>query len=508
MLRALFVLSILVPGLIMAVRKRFAALLLYVWVALFRPQDFLWFDITSLRLSLLVSVLVVVPWAWFATRRSSPEELERVTSEALPNLTHPLSIGVLLYLVAALLAQTNAVNPSVGWEWIDYFWRLVLVSLVSVSLVSTKQRFILFVAVMAGSLGFYSTKAGVASLGGGGVRFQDGLGGAFADNNGYALGIVMILFLLVASAQNIRHRWVKRGFWITVPLSAFTVVCTFSRGGFLALGAAALMLILLQRRRALALAVMIPIVAVGAVMLPDGYTDRMQTIRTYEEVEDGSALSRLHFWRVAVNMVRDHPLGIGLRNYEWTYDDYDFSAGQYGKRRAVHSSHFEVLAETGFPGIAIWVFLFGYAFFVAFRVRSRAHDPRLPSDDGRFLLTMANGLIVSMVGFLAGGAFIALSLNDLTWMTFALVASLDRLSVRMLAAVTVTDAAPAFSAVSVRAARLQPAVARTGDAADRPRAGELVINAEFRARTDRSSGRAIEDAMGSAPGRAAMAGSQ
>ena len=33
-----------------------------------------------------------------------------------------------------------------------------------------------------------------------------------------------------------------------------------------------------------------------------------------------------------------------------------------------------------------------------------------------------------MFGFLAGGSFIALALNDITWLTFALIAALDLIS--------------------------------------------------------------------------------
>ena len=46
----------------------------------------------------------------------------------------------------------------------------------------------------------------------------------------------------------------------------------------------------------------------------------------------------------------------------------------------------------------------------------------------RFYSTFANGLMASIVAFLVGGAFLAQALNDLNWMTFALVAILDRLS--------------------------------------------------------------------------------
>jgi hypothetical protein len=56
----------------------------------------------------------------------------------------------------------------------------------------------------------------------------------------------------------------------------------------------------------------------------------------------------------------------------------------------------------------------------------------LSPGDQHFLFTMANALTVSMCGFIVGGSFIAGMLNDLTWLTFALVAALDRLSARMI----------------------------------------------------------------------------
>jgi hypothetical protein len=36
-----------------------------------------------------------------------------------------------------------------------------------------------------------------------------------------------------------------------------------------------------------------------------------------------------------------------------------------------------------------------------------------------------------MVGFLVGGSFLALALNDVTWLTFGMVAAVDRLSVNL-----------------------------------------------------------------------------
>jgi putative inorganic carbon (hco3(-)) transporter len=422
-LRSLFVIAIMVPGIVAALRDRFPALLLYLWFALFRPQEWLWIDVTALRLSLVLGAILVGP---------------ALMTGIFPNLTHLISLGTLGFLLTGVLAQFSAADPAMGWMWLDFQTRLTLISLLTVTLVSTRERFVLVMGVVGGSLGFHAAKAGLASMLGGGVRFHDGLAGAFPDNNGYALATVMVMPLVLATAQNLddRWRWIRRGLYVWVPLCAITVVSTFSRGGFIALAAATLVFVLLQRRRLAALAALgvVGLLAVAFVPVPEGYFDRLQTIQTYEEVEDESALSRLHFWRVAVIMAKDRPFGVGLRNYEAAYDTYDFSDGAFARGRSVHNSHFQVLAELGFPGAVIWTTLFLVAFGLAFRIRARSKRPELAADEQRFLFTSANALIVSMVGFLVGGSFVASALNDVTWLTFAMVASLDRLSAARVAA--------------------------------------------------------------------------
>jgi putative inorganic carbon (hco3(-)) transporter len=411
-------------GLGVALRSRFGALLVYLWFALFRPQEWVWVDISSLRLSLVVGLLFVVP---------------SVLSGSLPNLSHPLSLGSLAFLGTALVAQFGAIRPDIGWYWLNFLATLILVCLLLVTLVGTKRKFVLTVAVIAASFGIYPAKGGLASLAGGGVQFFAGLGGAFGDNNGYALGTVMIMPFLVAAGQNLSpahgiERWIRRAFFLSVPLAAFTVVSLFSRGAAVAMAASALVYVLLQERRlvyVLGLAAFLT-AAIAALPFQARYLERLQTIGSYEEIQDNSALGRLHFWQVAIDMVRENPLGVGLFNFQPAYDHYDSSGGAYGTERSVHSSHFQVLAETGFAGAALWCVMFVVAIWKSLRVRNRARQLPEQSEDRHFLFTMANALLVSMVGFLVGGAFLALALNDLTWLTFALVAALDRLSARMV----------------------------------------------------------------------------
>jgi hypothetical protein len=44
------------------------------------------------------------------------------------------------------------------------------------------------------------------------------------------------------------------------------------------------------------------------------------------------------------------------------------------------------------------------------------------------MVSVTNCLAASMAGFLVGGSFVSLALNDITWLTFALLASLDRMT--------------------------------------------------------------------------------
>lgn len=431
MLRTLFILSILVPGFVLSLRNRYVALLMYLWFALFRPQDWLWIDITSLRLSMVFGMLLVLP---------------ALTTGLFPNVTNPLSIGMVMFLVSSMMTQTVAVRPDVGWLWIDFLGRLFLASMMMMTLVTTERRLAGVIAVIAGSLAFHAAKAGLAFVLGGGVRFADGLAGAFVDNNGYALGTVMIIPLLIAAGQGAGFiyngrwlPWIERAVWAAVPLCVFAVIGTYSRGGFVSLAAAALAFVLLQRRPFTAVAGLVG--AVGIVLMlvpiPQSYLDRLQTIQTYKDTGEESALSRWHFWAVGLRMVQEHPLGIGLRQYEQAYDKFDFSNGKYGHHRAVHNSHVQVLAEIGYPGAIVWVGMFGYAFYTCFRVRRRSKDESLDPKVRRFLWTTANGLMVSMFAFVVGGAFLSLALNDVTWLTFGMVGALGRVAARPSEAVAV-----------------------------------------------------------------------
>lgn len=418
MLRLLLIAFLLAIALGMAIANPFGALIAYQWFAYFRPQEWVWTDITGLRLSLVLGLILV---------------FRCLAAGVWPNLSHRMSIGMLVFLLTGIVAQSNAIRPDIGWQWVDHFARLTLLTLLMISLVNTPRRLFLAVLVIAASLGIRSAKAGLTSLLSGGFRIAEGYGGSFTDNNAFALAMVMIMPMLWALSNAIPEQWKFRrtlawSLRMATLFTAYAVVSTYSRGALLALAGGFLAYLWTLPRRRIGIVVVVVLVAVASapfVTLPDGYTERMETITTYEEVDDDSALSRLHFWKVAWEMAKDHPLGIGMFNFQSNYDQYDFLDGRYGRARALHSSHLQVLAEQGFLAFFVWVWLFVSAFASCRRIRKLASRELAGTSDAALFCNLAQAFTVSMVTFLIGGAFLNLALNEITWNTFALVAAME-----------------------------------------------------------------------------------
>lgn len=421
MLRTLIFSGVITAFLVGGLANPFFALLGYVWFALFRPQEWVWIDISAFRFSLVLGVLLLV--------RSA-------ISGYVPTLTHRHALATLGIFVAACVAHLSAVRPDVSASWLDYFARLGVVTMLVISLVDSEERIYWLITTIALSFGFHTAKAGLASILGGGVKFADGLAGAFVDNNGYAIGAVMVMPLLWATAR-LAPAWIpwrrfyRLGFVLAVPLSGVAVISTFSRSGFLALCGAALAFVLLHQRRfsMLVSGVVMLGLAYAFVPIPKGYFDRIETIRSYEDQGEASALSRLHFWRVALVMVSDHPLGVGFYNFEPNYDAYDWLGGEFGTKRSVHSSHLQMLTETGVIGFLLWAFLFVSSFYACLVLRARALRAP-PGATADFYWTVSTALLISMGGFALGGMFISMALNDLTWITFGLIAAVERVAAR------------------------------------------------------------------------------
>jgi probable O-glycosylation ligase (exosortase A-associated) len=408
MLRLLLVLGIMVPGLIAALFSRFSGLLLYLWFAFFRPQEWSWIDISSLRFSAIALTVLVLP---------------SLMTGVFPDIKHPISRGMGVLALSAVLAELVTPAPRASIEWLQITLQTAIVSLLLVTLVDTAAKLRTLLVVVTFSIGYHACVRGFSALTSGGFEVVEGIGGAFGDNNSFAVGCAMIAALFFTLAREFPTVGMRIVSTFGGVLTLLTVIATSSRGGFLAAAAGMLTFALLRKMSLRWLAGM----AIASALFytyaptPEGYADRLRTIQTYEE--DESASSRLHFWRVAVDMSQAQPLGVGVQNFNNVFDQYDFLQGQFGKGRSVHSSHLQILTEAGVIGFAAWIFLLLYSVLVGLKVRKRVRTWTGP--DARLYASLADGLVAAWVAFIIGGTFTAIGWNDFVWTVFGITAALD-----------------------------------------------------------------------------------
>lgn len=68
---------------------------------------------------------------------------------------------------------------------------------------------------------------------------------------------------------------------------------------------------------------------------------------------DDETGSRVDIWRNTIAVIKDHPLGIGLKNYEIVLPIYDATSPPGIKFTHAHNDYLELLVETGWPGFII-----------------------------------------------------------------------------------------------------------------------------------------------------------
>ena len=410
MFRTLFILTIVSIGTYYALQSSFYALLLYMWNAYFRPEDWVWTDlISNLHISYIAGCYVVLATLFSGKR-----------------LPMNGRIGLMmLFLIHTLLSTLLSEHFEYCWlYWVD-FLKTIIITYLMIILIDDFSKFRLVLLVVALSLGLEASKQGwfylLTSPGGANSNPIAFLG----DNNGVAVGMLMLVPIIALLAQTTPRRWARLFYWLMLVGVLYRALSTYSRGGFLACIAMGSTYCLYSQKKLRMLFASTIIVAIVLPTLPDTFWNRMTTIQTYQEAEDTSALGRFHFWQVAREMAAAHPfLGVGYHGYNLSYDDYDSSQGKYGHLRAAHNSPLAVVAELGYLGLAIYMIIILSSLEACHRVRKlAATDPSLLD-----FSQSATALITSLLVFLVGGFFVTFQYQEMLWHFFGLTIVLTELA--------------------------------------------------------------------------------
>jgi probable O-glycosylation ligase (exosortase A-associated) len=267
-------------------------------------------------------------------------------------------------------------------------WALVLIAALSLTYIAYEVNF----------LYFRSGYIGIARNGYGGL-----------DNNGAGLMLAMGVPLCVAAWDTAKTwwRWLLLAF---VPVLVHAVLMTYSRGAMVSLIVASPLVLARSRRKgqlslltALLVALAIPVMAGPEIRA------RFLTLESHEV--DESANQRRRNWAAAWRMVNDHPLfGTGIRNSALFSQNY----GAGGQGWTIHNNYLQIAADTGFPGIGLYLLMLGSVLLDVRRVRGWCRD----RDDlnSRRLYGTAYGVEGAMATFCTGAVFLSLENFELPFL--------------------------------------------------------------------------------------------
>lgn len=400
-LRDLFVSLTVFGSVPFIIKDPYWGVLMWNWLAFMSAHRYTWEFARNFRFSLVVAAATLLSFFLHGGFRRIPWRTPVV-----------LMCLLLLWVSVTTLFALNPAGARAEW---DRFVRIILMILVALALVDTRQKLHWMIWVVALSLGFFGFKGGLFTIAHGGQYRVGGPPGSFIEgNNELAFALIIALPLMRYLQLVSRDQRVRLGLAVLMVLCGFSIVGSWSRGAFVA-GAAMLMMLWLRSRRkvmlGLAMALLVPVML---TMMPPDWWSRMATIETYQT--DASALGRINAWKFAWNLALDHPVLGGGANV-FTRDLFGRYAPAPERVHDAHSIYFEILAEQGFVGLGLFLVLGLTTIVWAARLMRLGRT----SDELHWAYDLGAMCQVSLVGYAVGGAFLGLAYFDLPYTIMAFV---------------------------------------------------------------------------------------
>lgn len=233
-------------------------------------------------------------------------------------------------------------------------------------------------------------------------------------------GVFFAMFLPIFIAfalQKRQRKWVRAGAAACSVVLATAILFTYSRQAYL-IALFGIMILLVWRSIPVAVLAAIVLLAGAAAFLPGSVLQRVQDTQQVgaggEVALDVSTTSRFAIWRGTLDMVREHPFGVGLGRFNDHIGDYTTYAG-----KDAHNGFVLMLAECGPLGLLalLWVVwrLWRLARWLR-RGAARMHPDNLALERG---FTLA---VVSMaLGNMYGSAFFDSLIMSNFWILCGLI---------------------------------------------------------------------------------------
>lgn len=414
----------------------FVMVLGYVWTDIFRPQAIAWSFLTTFPVAFAMGLAAFL--TYFLLDRRAPPRLGAVTM---------LTLAFAGW--ATLTCFWAEVPAQAWWKW-DWAVKSILFGAFIPYVIRSRNQIEAFIQVVLFSVGAHIIPFGLKTIigGGGGYGINLGIlsGNSFLAEGATlsavcAMSIPLLLFLRRHSRIIALSRMVRFGYLGLAGLCFAAAIGTHERTaliGFVVVGVFGWMH---ARRKVLVGAALAVAALVGVVQAANTtWGERMGTIANYEQ--DSSAYTRILVWQATLEYVSRNPFGGGFEAYRINrivHPPDEQGEIQIENGRAYHSIYFEVLGETGWPGLGIFVSIILVTFRSLRRLRKLTKD--VPNFE--WIYDLSGALQSSLAAYLACGAFAGIAFQPFVYYLFALSFALTEYRRRAVAAGGTAPAAAA-----------------------------------------------------------------
>ena len=411
-------------------KKPFLLVLTYVYIDIVSPQRLTYYLLNAVPISLIAVAMAVGGYLFVD---------DKADSRFAPH--QALIVLLLLYCGATTMTADFPVEALDKWAWV---WKALAFAVFLPLTLRTKLRIEALLLFMILSAATIIIVGGIKTAASGGGYGELNL---MVDNNSgmyegsiistVAITIIPIILWFTRYGTIFPPDWRVRTFAYALIFACLLIpVGTSARTGLLCIALLVVLGLRSTKRRLLYIGGLALIAAVAIPNLPSTFTQRMETIRTYDE--DQSASTRLAVWRWTLDYAKTHPFGGGFEAYRQNRIHYNI-AGANGAEaskvvdasRAYHSSYFEMLGEQGWPGLALWL-LINLSGIVRMEILRR----RYREGEMAWAGALAGALQHAHLVYLLGGAFVGIALNPYVYMLIGAQTGLDSYLRRLRTAAT------------------------------------------------------------------------
>lgn len=414
-------------------RRPHIGIMMWVWISVMNPHR------------LTYGFAYSFPWAALVAGITLYSLIISKQPKNLPMT--PIVKVVIAFALWMCVTTAAAFLPELSLDMLEKVMKILLMTLVTIMLVRTKDHLHMLLYTMCGALAFYGIKGGLFTIrSGGGERVWGPPDSFIYGNNEVALAFVTIIPLMYYLLRRQTNVWARWGILIAMLMCGLSALGSYSRGALIGIAAMVVVLWLRSPRKVKSGLVMAIVIPFAINFMPAKWTERMDTITTYNE--DASAVGRINAWIMAFNLAKDDPL-TGGGFITWTPAIFAIYAPDPTDVHVAHSIYFQVMGEHGFVGLALYLTLA----FLTWRRASWIRRTCKQREDLAWAAELASMIQVSLIGFGVGGAFLSLAYFDIPYYVMAMVVILGRIVEE-----TVAKEAPAGSPIVSRHAPLRKPV--------------------------------------------------